>query len=589
MDTAVVLEYQRALEEFRRACDAPPPFFKRMSELISLLDLTTTLSSGLSSQEILEAALLIVMGELQCTRGCILVRASGGFVARAARGLAVGATLKLPDLDASDIVLSSSAGALEVMEPLGLEVLCPIVKGGRPVAVLGLGKRAGGTAFGSGEIAFLKSVAACAATPIENGLIHEELQRVNQRLSVKIFQLNGLFDISRELTASLDEETVASLLSTTLLGQLMVSRCALYLRAPDGLRLAHSRGVGFEERQTPPWGPEVEQITEGLRGPCLVGALRAGPLQDYLRAQRLALLVPLRSGENTAGFMALGERISGLPFSEEDYDFAQTLGRQAMAALETVKLHRIRVEKQRRDRELQIAREIQQSLFPQSWPGIAGFEVAARSEACHEVGGDHYDVIPLDDGRVALAIADVSGKGTPASLLMASVHAWLRALAGTTNLDAFLRRLNTFLYQSTQANRYVTLFYGELDSTDRSFRYANGGHVPPFVVRADGRCERLTEGGPVLGLLEQATFDTGLVHLRPGDALVAVTDGATEATSAGDIEFGDERISDTILSNRAARAPVLLDRLVEAVHAWNGPAGCSDDLTILVLKAIQET
>lgn len=591
METPVVLEYQRALEEFRRASPAPSPFLKRMSELISLLDLTTTLNSSLSSQETLDAALLIVMGELQCSRGCVLVREeSGRYRVRASRGLPAGTAgeLALDPMPEAEILLAGSGGGRQVFGAPGMELLCPILRSGRTVAVLGLGPRAQGREFGSGELAFLRSVAACAATPIENGLIHEELQQVNQRLSVKVFQLHGLFDISRELTSSLDEEAIASLLASTLMGQLMVSRCGLFLWGAEGLRLAHSRGIKIEEGQ-PLGGAGVAEALAELTGPTLVDALPEGELRRLLIAQRLALLVPMRSGERAAGFVALGQRSSGLAFSEEDYDFAQTLARQAMAAFEAARLHRLRVEKQRRDRELQIAREIQQSLFPKSWEAISGFEVAARSEPCHEVGGDHYDVIPLDRGRVAVTIADVSGKGTPASLLMASVHAWLRALAGTTSPPAFMERLNRFLYASTQANKYVTLFYAELEPSSRRLVYVNGGHVPPFLVRADGRGERLLAGGTALGLLEEGSYEAGQVRLEAGDALVMVTDGATEALSPEDVEFGDERIFDIISEARGEGASALLERLVGAVHGWSGSAGSTDDLTALVLKAQQES
>ena len=128
-----------------------------------------------------------------------------------------------------------------------------------------------------------------------------------------------------------------------------------------------------------------------------------------------------------------------MPFSEEDREFAQTLARQAVAALESVRLHRLSVEQQRRDREMQIAREIQQSLFPECCPAVPGFELSAKSLPCHEVGGDHYDFIPLPGGRLAVAIADVSGKGAPASILMASVHASLRTagMSGCTSYECF--------------------------------------------------------------------------------------------------------------------------------------------------------
>ena len=597
MDVPVVFQYQKALDEFRRAGEASP-LLKRMSELISLLDLTTTLSSALSREEILDAALLIVMGELQAPRGALLVRmADGAYEVRAARGLAAGAPsqVKLAAEPTAPVTNDGGVGA-EAMASLGLDVLCPIVrydKGGAPessgprvIALLGLGPRPDGRPYGHEEVAFLQSVAACAATPIENGLIHHELKTLNQRLSVKVYQLHTLFDISRELTSSFDEEGIKNLVTSTLMGQLRVSRCVLYLSVPGGgLAVAHERGLRTEMAANLVSESDSRPLLDSLTQPMPVADLPEGALKDRLRRGRMALAVPVSAGPRTEGFLAVGERVGGGVFTDEDRDFALTLARQAGAALETVRLHRVDLEQQRRDREMQIAREIQQSLFPPGRPTIAGFEVAAESVPCYEVGGDYYDFIPLAHGRWALAVADVSGKGAPASILMASVHASLRALAGSARLDELMGRLNRFLLESTQANKFVTLFYAELDPAERRLAYVNAGHVPPFWVRPRARGERLATGGPVLGLLEDPTYETAEVQIAPGELVAMVTDGATEALSPDDEEFGDQRLRDLLAGAASERAEGVVRRVSEGVRAWAGPVGCSDDLTLLVLKA----
>ena len=588
VNTPVVYQYQRALDAFRRE-GGSSPLLKRMSELISLLDLTTTLNSSLSGAEILDAALLIVMGELQATRGVLLVRAeSGSFRVQASRGLPPGAPaqVELGPLASPEVIFRRRGAHEGVFEACGLEVLCPIFKADRPIAVLGLGPRADGRPFDEEESAFLQSVAACAATPIENGLIYHELKRVNQRLSVKVFQLHNLFDLSRELTSSFDEEGIKNLVTSTLMGQLRVSRCVLYLSVPGGgLAVGHERGLRShrEEAFVPEAG--ARPVLDALTRPMEVALLPAGALRDRLHRARMAMVVPVAVGARAEGFLAVGERVGGGAFTEEDRDFAHTLARQAGAALEAVRLHRVDLDRQRRDREMQIAREIQQSLFPPGRPTIAGFEVAAESLPCYEVGGDYYDVIPLAHGRWALAIADVSGKGAPASILMASVHASLRALAGSARLDELMGRLNRFLLESTQANKYVTLFYAELDPARRRLAYVNAGHVPPFRIGAPSRRERLATGGPVLGLLEDPAYETAEVEIAPGELVAMVTDGATEALSPDDEEFGDERLRDLLASASSERAERVVRRVSEGVRTWTGPAGCSDDLTLLVLKA----
>jgi sigma-B regulation protein RsbU (phosphoserine phosphatase) len=485
--------------------------------------------------------------------------------------------------------------ARDVMAALGLDVLCPIVRFGRGhageaaprvIALLGLGPRAGGREYSPPDLSFLESVAACAATPIENGLIHHELKALNQRLSVKVYQLQSLFEVSRELTSSFDEESVKNVVISTLMGHLRVSRCVLYLSvAGGGLAVAHERGLRSQREEAFVPEAEARPVLDALTLPLAVDDLPPGALRDRLRGTGMALAVPVTASARTDGFLAVGERVGGGAFTDEDRDFAHTLARQTGAALEAVRLHRVDLDRQRRDREMQIAREIQRSLFPAGRPTIAGFEVAAESVPCYEVGGDYYDFIPLAGGRWALAIADVSGKGAPASILMASVHASLRALAGSARLDELMARLNRFLLESTQPNKYVTLFYAELDPARRRLAYVNAGHVPPFRIGSASRRERLATGGPVLGLLEAPTYETAEVEMVPGELVAMVTDGATEALSQDEEEFGDERLRDLLASASAESAERVVRRVSEGVRAWTGPAGCSDDLTLLVLKA----
>jgi sigma-B regulation protein RsbU (phosphoserine phosphatase) len=332
-------------------------------------------------------------------------------------------------------------------------------------------------------------------------------------------------------------------------------------------------------------GSELGAALGGLRGPTHTEALPEGILRERLHGHGLECVVPLGPTGACGGAIAMGARASGAPFGDEDCDFVLTLGRQALAALENVRLQRVQLEKQRQDREMQIAREIQVSLFPESFPDIPGFDVAAEARPCYEVGGDYYDVMGLGDGRWALLIADVSGKGVPASILMASVHASLHALAGTGEPAAIVARLNRFLYESTQPSRYVTLFYGELDPAGGRLTYVNGGHVPPYLLRARGGLRRLDVGGPAVGLLEDATYEAETIGLGTGDVVAAVTDGATEACSPADEEFGDARVVEALAQARSRGAAGRLRGLFERVGEWAGPAGQSDDLTALVLEA----
>jgi sigma-B regulation protein RsbU (phosphoserine phosphatase) len=419
------------------------------------------------------------------------------------------------------------------------------------------------------------------------GLLEDEIRNARRALAAKSLALGSLFDASQELTAGGPEEAVLDSVLTSAMGHFVVSRAAVYVPGADGLALARSRGLHRAGEGGPVLPADARREVEDLSGPVAVADMPDGVLRRKLVAARLALAVPLADGGPTQGLLAIGERASGAPFSAEDREVARALARQARAAVENARLRLVREEKKRQDRELQIAREIQESLLPPRAPVVPGFEMAGRSRPCYEVGGDSYDWIPLGDGRLALTVGDVAGKGTPASLLMASVHASVQLLAGTATPETLAERLNRFLVTRAPASRFVTLFYGELDPLARRLVYVNAGHVPPFRVASDGSVVRLPPGGPALGLIPDATYEKGELALAPGDLVAVVTDGVTEAASPEDEEFGDERVCDAMraLAGSGADAEGVLHGLLAAVERWTGEGRVGDDLTAVILRA----
>jgi serine phosphatase RsbU (regulator of sigma subunit) len=410
-----------------------------------------------------------------------------------------------------------------------------------------------------------------------------ELQSARRQLALKTFELHNLFDLSRELVGGSPEQAVLRLSATAVMGHFLVARCAFYLRGPNGLALAEGRGL----RRGADHGPiPIQAAPAPPPTPALVAELPIGPLRRRLEDARMALAVPFAAGAGVEGVLAIGERSSGTPFSQEDRELATTLARQAASALENARLQRVREEKLRQDRELQLAREIQRGLFPSRPPHVPGFELAGTSRPCYEVGGDAYDWIPIRDGRLALLVADVAGKGTPASLLMASVHAFLHALAGTAPAPQVVAQLNQFLVARTQASKFVTLFFAELEPAARRLVYVNAGHIPPYRISADGTLSRLGEGGPAAGLLSGASYSGGEATLEAGELVAVVTDGVTEATTRDDREFGDEGVVTALRRHSSGRAEQALEGLVAAAEAWAGDASFADDRTALVLKAV---
>jgi phosphoserine phosphatase RsbU/P len=243
-------------------------------------------------------------------------------------------------------------------------------------------------------------------------------------------------------------------------------------------------------------------------------------------------------------------------------------------------------------RELQIARDVQQRLFPQEHPAIAGLEYAGACRPALEVGGDYYDFVRISGNQFGIAIGDVSGKGIAASLLMATLRAYLhgRTAAGECDLPSMMANLNRFVYESSDANRYATFFYAQHDASTGSLTYANGGHNPPLLFRAvdphgDVDPIRLQCGGPVIGLLTDCNYLQDHVVLSPGDLLVAFTDGITEALNGAGVEWGEDRLIEAIRRHRNETAAALISRIMSLVDDFVGDARQYDDMTMVVVRA----
>jgi sigma-B regulation protein RsbU (phosphoserine phosphatase) len=279
-------------------------------------------------------------------------------------------------------------------------------------------------------------------------------------------------------------------------------------------------------------------------------------------------------------------------FVEKPWDNArllQTLDKQVETAREcrrSAELHAANVaELARHDRELQAAREIQARLLPAQLPEIPGHRLYAGWRPARGVGGDHYDAFTLPDGRVALCLADVSGKGLPAALLAAQLQGTLRALSGEAPAPAVLcERLNRSLAAQLSPEQFVAFVYGAYDAARGELTYVNAGHAPPLLVRSDGTCVRLDSGGPVLGQIANAEYCETRVRLSPGDRLVFATDGVLEATAPSGEEFGEDRVRAFVGGVADEDLPTLPHTLLEAAQAFAAGA-LHDDATVVVLAA----
>jgi len=333
-------------------------------------------------------------------------------------------------------------------------------------------------------------------------------------------------------------------------------------------------------------GPVLEQFLGQISSPA-DGRLRhlvASALRNNRDKERLAPYLIAWHEIETDEFAkrAMASALGGVRTESA----AQTALAQEVARL-TAAIGREMAQRERLNRELEIAREVQEHLFPQRLPPASGLDYCGQCQPAREVGGYYYDFLDLPDGRLGIAIGDVSGKGVGAALMMASLEASLRALASVVRDPAELMgRVNNLVCQASAANRYATLFYAEFDPATRCLTFVNAGHNPPIVLRnCRGACQvlRLETGGPVVGLLPQQ-YQHGEFSHEAGDLVVLFTDGVSESMNVREEEWGEERLIELAKTCHGLPAREGMKRILAAAQAFAGGAPQYDDMTLMVLR-----
>src|SRR5499427_36545 len=304
-----------------------------------------------------------------------------------------------------------------------------------------------------------------------------------------------------------------------------------------------------------------------------------------LQGVRSVLAVPLGVGANVFGIIYADSPLSDNRFTEDHLKVLTTLSSVAAIRVENARLTEEQMERERLEREQQVASEIQQRFLPAAAPQVNGYELQGISFPCYEIGGDYYDFIERDDGRLIVALGDVSGKGTAAALLMSSLHAAVHAQSGShdTLVDT-ISAVNKYLADNIPANRFVTLFYAELDPESGSLAFLNAGHNPPLIVHSAGTVEQLASGGLPLGIKRDADYREGRTQLQPGDVLVIYSDGVTEAVSPTGEEFGPTRLYEVVSRNIEASAAGIRDRIESSLTKFSQGTSAADDITLVIVK-----
>lgn len=429
------------------------------------------------------------------------------------------------------------------------------------------------------------SVTAHAASILAVIRMSERVSRADFELKYRVWELQSLYDVGLSIAGTLDLDSLADDILMNSISLLNARTGTLVVRTSGG---EIEDGVLVKHFGAPLAGPEVlaslpDRACRWNRREERIGALADAPAEKLLLAPIVADGRPLgvlvvADKENRAGgvddFTAGDERILSL------------FGNQAAIALENARLHREAVEKERMDREVELAASIQKTILPVSLPDVPGLRLAGGNRPTRQVGGDYYDVFPLPDGRTAFCVADVAGKGVPAALLVSTVHACLRILldTGVADLPGFVARVHRHLLGFSSTRKFVTLFFAVYDPLRWEVRYVNAGHNPG-VLFAKGEATLLPSGGPPIGILPDAVFRESVVSLVPGDTLVLYSDGITEAVNGLDEEFGMDRLIALVKTARDEPPEALSGRIFGAVSEFTRGVAQYDDQTVLIARA----
>ncbi|HLU09929.1 MAG TPA: GAF domain-containing SpoIIE family protein phosphatase [Oceanobacillus sp.] len=400
-----------------------------------------------------------------------------------------------------------------------------------------------------------------------------------------------LYEITRTFSSSLDFDEVLNLVIDSIMEVMRAQRGFLMVADGDTLQVKVARGMDGEQLTSDHAYSTtiVRQVVETRQSLLTNNAqsdTRYVPGQSIILAGLRAILcAPMLVQDRLIGVVYVDTAMRSGNFTDADLQLLNAVAGQAGVAIENARLYKVAVEKGRLDRELQMAREIQESLLPRRMPALPGYEVAARWRSAREVAGDFYDLFMLEDDALSLVIADVSDKGAPAALFMASARSMIRshAFAGLSPVDV-LRRTNDLILEDADSGMFVTVYYSLLRRDGYSI-HANAGHNPPMLYRhADREVHLMPRGGRAIGWFPDNPIQAVELQLRPGDVIVYYTDGLTDAENQAGEPFGEERLAKALREAATRSADAILQHLVAQVDAFSKGTPAFDDLTLCVVR-----
>lgn len=474
----------------------------------------------------------------------------------------------------------------ELEERIGFSInslICiPLLRRGRLIGVATALNKVNGKEFSQEDLELFSSLADQIAIALDNSYLFGRLKK-------KTLETQTLLEVEKSLSSTLNLNELLELILDSLLKVVKFDAVAIFLIDESRQEIEHIKARGFD----PLLEPDLQlKIGEGVAGwaakskeSLIVPNVKDDPRYIEARVEtKSGMAVPIVSQNRTIGVFSL-ESDELNAYDHGDLELLEAFASLAAISIERARQHEEILEKRRLEEELLIAKRIQQSFLPQKKPQLPGFDISGINIPSEEVGGDYYDFIPILESQVGIVIADVSGKGIPAALIMASVRAGLIAeIRNNYAIRSIMGKVNNLLFESTASDTYVTAVYGVLDPKNRIFTFSNAGHNAPILRRADGEMKYLTEGGMALGMFENSKYEERPLGITPGEIIVFYTDGVTEARNESQEEFGTRRLKQVISDSHDLSAGQIQENIHRAVKEFTGISHQEDDLTMIVVK-----
>lgn len=564
---------------------------KKQIELNSLIEFSQLINSNLDLDFIFGNILLSIMGKMMITKGMFFVKNPGNkensFLISTIKGLNqkyknTEINFEFPRL--SIFTSEDFADKDNFFVKNGFNFYFKIYFTNKFLGVLCLGKKISNGIITKEETTFIETMLNISAPAIENSLKFKEIKSLNSDLNSQLNQLKSLFELSKELNTNfLDKHKIIKLLNYTLLGNFGIKDLLIFSKFRS--EKFYLLNIKNDLYITDEFINSLELINE----PVLIKEITGKYAIDFLSSRNYKLLIPIKNNGKIESIVCLGSKLNKKEFTQEDLQFLESILNLSVISLDNTVLFNEYIEKQKIENELKIAREMQVALLPKELPSIKNYQISAVNIPALQVGGDYYDIIKLSETKYAIAIADVSGKGTPASLLMSNIqsaiHSFLKLYdENTFDLTDVTEKINELIYENTTIEKFITFFWGILDSEKNSFTYINAGHNPPLHI-SENQISLLDKGGLMLGVLgKEVIYEAGEVFLDEKDMIIFYTDGVTEAINNKNDEFGEEKLHNTVLLHQHNTSDKILDTIKLEIERFAMGLVQHDDITLIVLK-----